>query len=72
VFADRIIGIAGGQVAFDGPPTELDEDALKRVYQGSAAAFALTDHTMYANREGAGHPFTLTEREAVEAAERLQ
>jgi phosphonate transport system ATP-binding protein len=71
VFADRIVGIAGGQVAFDGPPTALDEDALKRVYQGSAAAFALADHGSYANREGVKSPPTLAEREALEAAERL-
>jgi phosphonate transport system ATP-binding protein len=71
VFADRIIGIAGGQVAFDGPPTELDEDALKRVYQGSAAAFAMADHSSYANRAGADAPLMLAEREAIEAAEKL-
>jgi phosphonate transport system ATP-binding protein len=39
-FADRVVGIADGQVAFDGRPTELDEEALIRVYKGSAAAFA--------------------------------
>lgn len=39
-FADRIIGIAGGVVVFDGPPAHLDEAALERVYAGSAAAFA--------------------------------
>jgi phosphonate transport system ATP-binding protein len=38
-FADRIIGIADGVVVFDGPPERLDEDALIRVYKGSAAAF---------------------------------
>jgi phosphonate transport system ATP-binding protein len=72
VFADRIVGIAGGQITFDGPPTELDEDALKRVYQGSAAAFALADHGSYANRESAEQPMTLAEREAIEAAEKLR
>jgi phosphonate transport system ATP-binding protein len=39
-FADRIIGIADGQVVFDAPPDRLDEEALIRVYKGSAAAFA--------------------------------
>jgi phosphonate transport system ATP-binding protein len=38
-FADRVIGLAGGVIVFDGPPDELDEEALTRVYQGSAAAF---------------------------------
>jgi phosphonate transport system ATP-binding protein len=71
VFADRIVGIAGGQIAFDGPPTALDEDALQRVYQGSAAAFALADHGSYANRASTERPLTLAEREAFEAAEQL-
>jgi phosphonate transport system ATP-binding protein len=71
VFADRIVGIAGGTIAFDGPPTALDEDALTRVYQGSAAAFAIADHGSYANREGTERPPTRAAREAVEAAEGL-
>jgi phosphonate transport system ATP-binding protein len=33
-FADRIIGMAGGQVVFDGPPTELGDEMLKRIYGG--------------------------------------
>ena len=71
VFADRIVGIAGGRVAFDGPPTALDEAALARVYQGSAAAFAMADHGAYAQRAGADLALTRAEREAVQAAERL-
>jgi hypothetical protein len=73
VFADRIVGIAGGEVAFDGPPTGLDEEAMARVYQGSAAAFAMADHGQYAQRDGAEpeRPLTLAEREAIQAAERL-
>ena len=39
-FADRIIGIAEGLVAFDGVPEMLDEEALMRIYRGSAAVFA--------------------------------
>jgi phosphonate transport system ATP-binding protein len=31
-FADRIIGMAGGQVVFDGPATELSTIDLKRIY----------------------------------------
>jgi len=50
VFADRIVGVAGGTIVFDGPPAALDEAALNRVYQGSAAAFAVGDHASYANR----------------------
>jgi phosphonate transport system ATP-binding protein len=71
VFSDRIVGIAGGTIAFDGPPTALDEAAMARIYQGSAAAFALADQGGYANRDGTERDLTLAEREAIEAAERL-
>jgi phosphonate transport system ATP-binding protein len=69
VFADRIVGIADGTVVFDGPPTALDEEALIRVYQGSAAAFAVADHRSYANRAGNQPSPSLAGREAVEAAD---
>ncbi len=36
-FADRIIGIAGGRVAFDGPPGELDKAAHAAIYRSDAA-----------------------------------
>jgi phosphonate transport system ATP-binding protein len=32
-FADRVVGIAGGQVVFDGPPGALDGTVLARVYR---------------------------------------
>jgi phosphonate transport system ATP-binding protein len=32
-YSDRIIGIAEGQIAFDGLPTELTRDVLRRVYR---------------------------------------
>jgi phosphonate transport system ATP-binding protein len=44
-FADRMVGIADGQVVFNGPPLELDELALQRVYKGSAAAFTVAVRT---------------------------
>ncbi len=31
-FADRIVGLAGGEVVFDGPPGELDERVLTEIY----------------------------------------
>jgi phosphonate transport system ATP-binding protein len=31
-FADRIVGIAAGQIVFDGPPADLDDAALARIY----------------------------------------
>lgn len=34
-FADRIVGIAHGEVVFDGPPSALDEQALTTIYRGS-------------------------------------
>jgi len=33
-FADRIVGMAGGRIVFDGPPSKLDDDILKRIYGG--------------------------------------
>jgi len=33
-FADRIVGMAGGRIVFDGPPAQLDDDILKRIYGG--------------------------------------
>jgi phosphonate transport system ATP-binding protein len=34
-FADRIIGMAGGGIAFDGPPSQLTDDTLKTIYGGT-------------------------------------
>ncbi|MFN0071579.1 MAG: phosphonate ABC transporter ATP-binding protein [Chloroflexota bacterium] len=39
-FADRVIGLADGIIAFDGPPSDLDEEAMLRVYKSSAAVFS--------------------------------
>ena len=33
-FADRIVGMAGGRIVFDGPPRELADDTLKTIYGG--------------------------------------
>ena len=33
-FADRIIGMANGSVVYDGPPAELTDEVLKRIYGG--------------------------------------
>lgn len=33
-FADRIVGLAGGQVVFDGKPVELTSEHLVRIYGG--------------------------------------
>jgi phosphonate transport system ATP-binding protein len=33
-FADRIVGMAGGRIVFDGPPRQLSDDTLKIIYGG--------------------------------------
>jgi phosphonate transport system ATP-binding protein len=33
-FADRVLGMAGGRVVFDGPPAGLHDDFLKQIYGG--------------------------------------
>ena len=33
-FADRIVGMCGGRVVFDGPPVALSDDVLKQIYGG--------------------------------------
>lgn len=33
-FADRIVGMTGGRVVFDGPPAQLTDDHLKMIYGG--------------------------------------
>ena len=37
-FADRMIGIGGGCVVFDGPPAALNEAAIRLIYGGVAPA----------------------------------
>ena len=32
-YATRIIGLSDGKVAFDGPPAELTEDIINRVFE---------------------------------------
>ncbi len=33
-FADRVVGLAGGAVVFDGPPAQLSDGELRRIYGG--------------------------------------
>ena len=40
-FADRIVGIEAGRIAFEGTPDRLDEAALARIYPGLDASKAL-------------------------------
>lgn len=41
-FADRIVGIAGGRIVFDGRPEALDDKAVGRIYGTVPAALSLT------------------------------
>ncbi|MFN4087999.1 MAG: phosphonate ABC transporter ATP-binding protein [Alphaproteobacteria bacterium] len=36
-YADRIIALAGGGIAFDGPPAELGDDMVQRIFAGRGA-----------------------------------
>ncbi len=33
-FADRIVGMSGGRIVYDGPPDALTDDVLKQIYGG--------------------------------------
>jgi phosphonate transport system ATP-binding protein len=39
-FADRIIGLRGGRVVFDGAPDALDDAAIANIFGPSPSAFA--------------------------------
>lgn len=34
-YSNRIIGVAGGRIVFDGPPSELDQTTIHRIYQSN-------------------------------------
>ncbi|MCS7002305.1 MAG: ATP-binding cassette domain-containing protein, partial [Dehalococcoidia bacterium] len=44
-FADRIIGIAKGVVVFEGKPSELDAEALRRVYRNDDGVTVIPNAT---------------------------
>ena len=33
-FADRILGMSGGRIVFDGPPAQLSDATLTQIYGG--------------------------------------
>ena len=33
-FGERIVGLSAGEVVFDGPPDELTDDVVHRIYPG--------------------------------------
>lgn len=39
-YAERIVGLRGGRIIFDGEPAALDDDAFERIYEGDAEAAA--------------------------------
>lgn len=46
VYADRIIGLAQGEVAFDGPPAAMTDDVLYRIYGATQQAEAADEPTL--------------------------
>jgi phosphonate transport system ATP-binding protein len=53
-YCDRIVGMAGGRVVFDGGPDDLDRDAVRRVYgadtDGSEISEAITSTSINPER----------------------
>ena len=54
-FADRIVGLAGGRIVFDGPPARLPADHLARIY-GGLPADAVADMAPPAEAANAFNP----------------
>ena len=54
-FADRIVGLAGGRIVFDGPPARLTADHLARIY-GGLPADAVADMAPPAEAANAFNP----------------
>lgn len=40
MFSDRVIGIAQGEIVFDGPPSQLKDDDMFRIYRSAEATAA--------------------------------
>jgi phosphonate transport system ATP-binding protein len=40
-YGERVIGMANGDVVFDGSPADLNDDALQKIYPGGVAASAM-------------------------------
>ena len=36
-FADRIIGLAHGEIVYDGPPAEVSSSVLQLIYEGTTS-----------------------------------
>lgn len=53
-YCNRIIGMAGGRVVFDGSPEELDRDAVRRVYgadgDGNEISEAITSTSIHSGK----------------------
>jgi hypothetical protein len=52
-YADRIVGMAGGKVVFDGPPAELSDAVLQQIYGGSSGG-CMTHEGWHEHRAAAG------------------
>ncbi len=53
-YADRIIALAQGRVAFDGPPARLSDEIVERVFRKSAKALAEDDAAEAARSRASG------------------
>lgn len=52
-YADRIVGLANGQVVYDGPASDLDKRAEDVIYRdGEQSTRSVTDSSMSTDRNG--------------------
>ena len=60
-FGDRIIGLAGGEIAFDGPPERLTDDVLEEIYgEPPERGDAIPTHLRPGSRDGGTEPKRMT------------
>ena len=39
-YASRVVGIRAGEIVYDGPASQVDQDVLNAIYQGKQEALA--------------------------------
>lgn len=63
-FAQRIVGLRFGTIIFDGTPADLDEEALDRIYEGTAGTGDEDDWTPVPAAAAAAAPAVAEDRSA--------
>src|SRR5690606_21317448 len=63
-FAQRIVGLRFGTIIFDGTPADLDEEALDRIYEGTAGTGDEDDWTPLPAAAAAAAPAVAGDRSA--------